>query len=650
MSVFLWENFSKLDVRPKLSFFQVQIIGPTGPSGPTGPTGATGPTDTGATGPADTGATGPTDSGVTGPSGPTDTGTTGPSGPTDTGSTGPSGASGASGASGPDGGGGDTGGGGGGGGGGGEPTEIYFDAYLDQNGYEYTLVNITGEPYKRLVVNTNIIFTSVSPFPYTYRDNGSLPSNVYTIKGYYTTTESGSFKIKQDLGSQLPENYYFLTNLSGTNINDPYTSSGAGLAIYWDGTIEFPFLRLARRLIDVNFIYHRKQYLITGLSAPLVQYRIKEPLPGTYPVGSNLYFVVNADTGANPNPANPDQFQIVIWAGQSFPVNLYSTAAARNYKIIGLYSTIIPNLFLDLPAVSTNTYKVLDSNGDPVIDVSTNQDALVTWNGTDAFPFTVYSTTGYTAVKYTVVGIYDQPVPGNFRLKQTIVNDAPSNTYLIVDSSGTPQLDSAGDDFNVTFTSTTFPATVSPIGYSRIEYNVIGFYTQTIGNYKIAPVTGNVYQLYDANNQLVNDPGTNNTSVVTISWDGTGTFPIVRPSLSGYKTILYTITELLSVAQVTTSSGATGPVDGAPDEQVIFDTSFSFGSLFTPELDGYDLFPDLTGATGPIIIDPGIVEPSGATGPQITNTLEGDVQAVVGGYGVGVITNLNDWTLLYQDP
>ena len=144
---------------------------------------------------------------------------------------------------------------------------------------------------------------------------------------------------------------------------------------------------------------------------------------------------------------------------------------------------------------------------------------------------------------YNIVGLYISSLDTTYKLKQTVVNNAPSTLHNLIDSSGNVVLDDTETPLLVEWTGGAFPTAKPATILPNTRYLITGIFSIVQSTFRIYTLMDGVYRLMTLDYKAVPDPGTNETSNVTINWNGTDAFPLTRPSASGYSYIRYYITD-----------------------------------------------------------------------------------------------------------
>jgi hypothetical protein len=237
--------------------------------------------------------------------------------------------------------------------------------------------------------------------------------------------------------------------------------------------------------------------------------------------------------------------------------------------------------------------------------------------------------------------------PTDYYALQRVVSDLPvANSYTIVNYDEEPL------EFNSTPVVVTIPSTkIFPYTQAFNSddpftlYKVLSKYIITKSPFKLESTsTSGVYTLVDLDGIAVDDPGTNDTTKVLISWNGSTPFPFNARSNSGYEAFIYTI-----IGRHISTEGIT-----ASETDIITDTTELPTNPQTYNFGGLTKQTDFIPATGPVGTYSGETlvtvngAPTGPTGPAITNNISGKVTAIFGGINkIGVETTMNDWTILY---
>ena len=561
MSLFKWENFSDLEVQPKLSFFQNQILGPG-----FNPTGATGPIvlNAGSTGP--TGGTGPTgalDGGIGGLGFVGGIGGTGATGPTviingeptvlvgPTGARGPTGATGAT----------------------GPllhclPNPAYIEYIGDNNGIKV-----------KSITNNSFYYGACPGIAYTIYSEGFSISiidpadNTFLPSGYVTyfspVEESAAPTYPDDTSGRA---YYKLITFTMRSTPMHLVSIG--------GYTNIVAKIYPKPFCDVS--HTNDSVILPPLNAAcLIRYYPDDPT-----LGQN-YGIVNASGNIAYAPGSSTQDIYLSETNDPFafdseqPGTYFDavTAFDNNYTIpkdseySAAFTWIITGLFVATAAGeyklrraenalnASGYYYLTNEVGNKITRGTTiGNFLLVSWSSSVTFPFTATTTrsalntsTTYGDTSYTVIGFFQDVKEGSYLFKQPIIGTYTNSNYfnLIDYNLNVIQDPLTGNTTPVVVQytgtlSTTFEDGIAsiPINEPSSVYTVTGFYQRYAqGTFFIKVTsTSGVYDLVTTTGTTFNDPGTNNTTLVKISWNGVEPFPIIRYSTSGYKELLYNVT------------------------------------------------------------------------------------------------------------
>jgi hypothetical protein len=432
---------------------------------------------------------------------------------------------------------------------------------LDGNSTDdYYVVDKTGTPvYPPANTSGGAMGAEVLPSYYGFNPSTAtfpfgVPSTFCTgfnwiITGIFSTTASGEYKLKK-AGSTLDSgNYYYLVNEAGVI---QQRTAGTNLVVYWNGSTTFPFTSYAAPEYSPSSVYTDINYTIIGVFIDIAvgTYYLKQPIIGTY--GNANYFNIidtNFNVVQDPYTSNTSPV-IVLYTGslsntnfESFPA-VSTTNNGIRYTITGFYQYYATGIYYIKQTSSTSDiYNLVTSNGTTVNDPGTNNTSIVTiqWNGTGEFNLSKYSYSGYKQILYLIVGVYAESASGTYTIKQTIVDNAPSNIYNLIDSGGNIVLDGSSNPILISWTGASLPRALTSTTVSSIRYLVTDIFSIVKSTYQIQLVTGGIYNLVTLDGDTVLDPGTNNTSIVTINWNGTDEFPLTSISASGYTYIKYYI-------------------------------------------------------------------------------------------------------------
>ena len=526
---------------------------------------------------------------------------------------------------------------------------------VNNNGdFEYTPINEVDPVEVPTALSLNL--TTAFPFDYPIPN---MTGYKFIVVGLFTPFQVGDAKLLP-ASITASTGYYYLVNDQGV----VYTGGpqGENLVAYWNGTDSFPFNRFGSPESDPGNDYENTVYNVTGLYTVLVagEYILKQPLLGTYANDSTFYNLLDSDGDLvyNPNaPQNSPQLEVISWSGTpTNPFTVFTTQSTSNngivYKIAGIYSETAAGTYkIKQVSATSSEYNLVTDNGNTVLDPGTNNTQIVKidWNGTDAFPLRRNANSNYRVIFYRITGLYTQTAAGEYRIKQTVVNNLPSTTYRIINSS---DQEVSVDNTPVTITwdgTGTFPKVFNSAIDVSTYYFVSGIYTIIQGDYTIrATTTSGTYDLINADDTLVDDEGTGNTTKVQINATAPITFPIQRFSNSGYNHIRYNITGFYQTTIIDFPTGPTGPSQGGDTGPIntdgnniddLFNQSGATGP-YTGPTGPYTGPTDVSGATGPS------TEP---TGPDVTNTLGPKATVVVGGNVLLFATTTTDFQSIFLD-
>jgi hypothetical protein len=343
-------------------------------------------------------------------------------------------------------------------------------------------------------------------------------------------------------------------------------------------------------------------------------------------------------------------------ASSAFPTTL-TTIGTSNiaFAFVGYYQVTAPgNYYLAQLSNTSNVYNLVTSLGATVNDPGTNNTQIVKiqWNGTDSFPFLRSANSGYQQILYNVVGLYAGSSVTSYLIKQSVVNNAPSTVYTLIDKSGNTLIGSNGSPVTVSWSGGTFPALLPAIGNSSNNYVVTGYYSVLRSTFKILALANpnGSYPLVNLNGDIVLDEGTNGTSRVDVRAPISATYPTVLLSESGYTAInYYVVGGYFLPINPSIPTGATGPSAG------------SSGPVSSSGATGSNTYVPYTGPTGPYTgpttTDPPISTATAATGSTVTNNIRGTVRSIiVGGYTnnyntysfMSVGTSLSDYRIILR--
>jgi hypothetical protein len=425
------------------------------------------------------------------------------------------------------------------------------------------------------------------------------------------------------------------------------------LVISWDEVTAFPFNSQAAPVNDYETLDPNSTYTIIGLhrNSPTTSYKLRQPLVGTFPDNPTYYYAVDEDGDVVQDVFLQD---IVIDSDaltETFPVAKPSVNETYGplYAFSGYYIINNSGNFKIAQTQQGGTYGLTDLNGVPVLNPGTNNETNVTvsWDGVEAFPFKT-TAIGYGVIVYNIVGAVPSSTdPTDYYALQRVVNDVPvENSYIIVDYDEVPLEFNSVQVVTSIVPTSVFPYTsaLNPADPFTL-YRVISKYIITKSPYKIktTDVVGE-YALVDLEGTAITDPGTNDTTPILVMWDGIKEFPFNTRSDSNYEAFIYTVIGTYIVPRDITTS-ATGPITTSDDEQFISDEPYELSTQYnrTPYI-------GVTGPTGPYTGPTLVTVPAGtgASGPTITNTVNGAVTAIFGGTDrMGIETTTTDWSILY---
>jgi hypothetical protein len=322
---------------------------------------------------------------------------------------------------------------------------------------------------------------SIENLSYPRYASGQESNVYYVVSGIYTTLASGQYKIQKlpanYYGSEVDASkYYTLVDNDGNIVLDPNysASNNVGLVIFSNTAPTFPFTSYAKPAASIGTTYTNVEYNIVGYFVKNDGiYRLKQPILGTYE-DSTWYLLVN-------------------------------------------------------------------SSGTEVLDegtVTVGDKVSVTWNGTDSFPITRYSNSGYQGIEYSIVGVYTVDAAGTYKIRAGYLGEFESSTtYNLVSNSGVLVNDpGTGNTSTVTVTYTgTGPFPIkrsSNSGYSVIEYNITGFYTEDVsGSFRLKQKVvdnqpSSTYIITTTDGEEIEDPTLNDGTKATTTWNPeTSTLP-----------------------------------------------------------------------------------------------------------------------------
>ena len=437
---------------------------------------------------------------------------------------------------------------------------VQINSMLAPDIYGNQVINASG--IFRLKVNDTIGISGVI-------DEENQPIEVNIIEAKVISIFENTFTIYNPTGVAAPSQSAAFAAISGGGISGTYYNT-SNFSI--EGPAHLYLLGINKNILAEFYSKNTCDIARTdnsGFLPPLESTAlIRFFLGGLDGNSADNYYIVDKTGAFAYSPAGGNQPELGYNNG-TFPYGIASSSTGFSWIITGIFSTTASgeyklkraNSYLD----AGNYYYLVNAAG--VIEQRTAGNNLVVyWNGTTAFPFTSYAaleitpSSVYTDINYTIIGLFIDIAVGSYYLKQPIIGTyGNANYYNIVDQSFNVIQDPytgntdpviilySGSLSNTNFTS--FPA-ISTTN-NGIRYTITGFYQYyATGTYYIQQVsnTSIIYNLVTSDGTTVNDPGTNNTSIVTIEWDGTGDFNLSRYAYSGYKQILYLIVGVYSVS------------------------------------------------------------------------------------------------------
>jgi hypothetical protein len=534
----------------------------------------------------------------------------------------------------------------------------YQDCYIKFNAQtsQYTISDINGTAIfdpDNPDQTTPILFAWAPgiPFP-AYYISPTTEQFMWRALGIYATSQ-GDYKITKLYGYGYPSNYFGLTDVYGNiQYSDSQTFPPIPWVVDWNGVTAFPFT--AQRAPGNNYTNPdiNNTFNIIGLHQGLATsiYKIKQPNIGTFPSNPTYYYVVDSNGTVVQDQSAQDV--VIEWDSETdtFPTTKYSVneSYGPGYVVSAYFETNNEGNFRLSPLPGNGLYNLIDLEGNPVPNPGDNNESNVqiAWDKTGTFPFKKRAS-NYSVVLYNIVGIVTSVAATDYYAIQRVENNLPvTNSYTIVDYDETPL------EFNSTpVTTTILPTKVFPYtqAFNTDDpftlYKVLSKYIIVKSPYKIKDTTTDgVYKLVDLEGTVIKDPGTNETTDITVSWDGVKPFPFNTLSDSNYEAFIYRVIGRY-VGQEDVTASATGPITTSNDTEYIPSTSYNLASVSSQTT-----FIGVTGPTGsytgPTYIE--VTAPTGASGPAITNNINGKVTSIFGGINkIGVETTMNDWTILF---
>lgn len=532
-------------------------------------------------------------------------------------------------------------------------TYTYQNCYLKFNSGNstYTICDINGtniyDPDNAGTTPIVYPYSSGMLFPILYI-SPTTTQYMWRILGIIATNQ-GDFKITKNREYGIPSNYFLLTDVYGAVQRD---GNGVAYVISWDGQTAFPFTAYRALATDYENPDLNTSYTIIGIhyGTAASVYKIKQPIVGTFSGHPNYFYVVDNE-GVVIKDADDDDV-VIEWNKNTdtFPSTKYSVNEqyGPGYTITTYYVTDDTGNYNLTSAPGNGIYTIADLDGNVILNPGTNNTTIVqvSWDGTGTFPFKL-AANNYSVILYNIVGIQYKTNPTDYYAIQRVEDDLPVvGSYRIVDYDENPlEFDSTPVDITISSTQI-FPyiRTLNSDDPFTV-YRIVSKYIITKTPYRIKETnTTNVYTLVDLNGNHITDPGTNDTTDVLITWNGVKPFPFNSRSNSGYEAFIYTIIGRYYVNQDVTTS--TGPITTSNDEVYTPSTTYDLAGVTN-----LSNFVPATGPTGPYS-GPELISvtgPTGASGPTITNDINGKVTAIfVGTNKIGVETTLNDWTILYS--
>jgi len=339
------------------------------------------------------------------------------------------------------------------------------------------------------------------PITYPFQSTDNMTGIIYNIIGLYTEYAEGDYKIMDPPVGILPSGYYLLTDVDGTPIqstNESYL--GDYIGIPWDGSATFPFSAVGIYALgsSSNNVSTNTTYSIIGTNILVVpNCRIAMAKIGEYET-PNVYMVVDADGNQI-----DDQFLVsaqnvadvtarVIWdpANDTFPSTKshVSASSTAKYSIVAYYTFMDPTVYQakhgKLNEYGTpTTYTLVDVFGTPKYDPGTNNTTLVEVElpDTQTFPVIKFPSTAYNVIQYQIGSRYIQFQPGSYTIKQQITDDAPDpRLYTLIDSNGN-EVDDPGTNNTTKITISRSPFEGLPSFFRSLSW-FVNFY-RVIGIY-----------------------------------------------------------------------------------------------------------------------------------------------------------------------
>lgn len=529
----------------------------------------------------------------------------------------------------------------------GDSSPAYY-AVNDVGDFEYSPTN----PFDPIEVTTALTLDLTTAFPFDFPVPGATGYK-FIVVAIFTAIQAGEAKLRP-LSTTSTNGYYLLVNDSGSAFTGG--PQGSNLVAYWNGTDAFPFVRLGSSEDDPGNDFENVEYNVIGLFTEIVagDYILKQPLLGTYTNNSTYYNLLDSEGELVYDAYSNNALVVIIWTGTpTVPFTPFTTQSTFNtgavYKISEIYSVTAAGKYrLKQVSSTSNVYDLVDANGNTVPDPGTSNSQIVkiTWNGTDSFPMRRHADSNYRVIFYNIIGLFTQTAAGEYRIQQTVINDLPSTTYKLINSSNAEVLLN-GSPILITWNgNTTFPRVFNTSSDLSTFYFVTGVYSIISGDFKILSTsTSGTYNLVTEDGVNVKDEGTNNTTDVLVNVTLPVTFPIQRLSNSGYSYIRYNITGLYEIADLNISTGPTGP-SGSGDTGPVGGSGNNIDSLFPR-----DPYIPSTGATGPYtgpIDASGSTGPiSGASGPDVTNTIGTAPKVIAGGNILIFSTKTTDFQSIF---